>query len=145
MLEIPPHVSYLYEVVAFFLFAVILHRVIWAPTQKLLAERARRTVGAQSEALEMREEAAALERQLEATVDEARRAGGDAGEQVRRQAEAEERRVLDAAHEQAARLLDETRARVAREMEDARRAMQTQVESLARIAAERILTRPVTS
>jgi F-type H+-transporting ATPase subunit b len=145
MLEIPPHVSYAYEVVLFLAFALALRALIWTPTQKILEERARRTSGARAEATRMREEAAAAQQRLDAALEEARRAGGDAGEKVRRDAEAEERRLLDAAHADAAHLLADMRARVATETEEARRAMRSQVDTLARIAAERILGRPVTS
>lgn len=145
MLEIPPHVSFYYQVVLFLLFAAVLRALIWTPTMRVLEERAHRTSGAQADAARMREEAAARQHELDAALEEARRAGGDAGEKIRRDAEAEERRLVDAAHADAAHVLDEVRSRIARESDEARRAMHAQVETLARVAAERILGRPVTS
>jgi len=143
MLEIPPHVSYYFQIVLFLIFAAILRALIWKPTQQLLADRESRTSGAQREAVEMRAEASALEHQLAAALEEARQAGGDAGEKVRREAEAEERRLLEAAHADAVQVLAETRERLQRETEAARSALQGQAGALAHLAAERILGRPV--
>jgi F-type H+-transporting ATPase subunit b len=145
MLEIPPHESFYVQVVLFLVFAAVLRALIWTPTLRVLEERAKRTSGAQEEAARMRDEAAALQRELDVKLEEARREGGDAGEKVRRDAEAEERRLVDAAHAEAAHVLDEVRQRIARESAEARTAMQAQVEVLARVAAERILGRSVTS
>lgn len=145
MLELPPGPSYYLQIVLFLLLAAALRALIWTPTQKVLAQRAARTTGAQSEAARMREEATALEHQLEETLEQARLSGGDAGEQVRRDAEAEERRILEAAHSEAVHILDEMRARVGRESEEARVALRTQADSLARLAAERILGRTVSA
>jgi F-type H+-transporting ATPase subunit b len=143
MLEIPPHVSYYFQIVFFLIFAAILRAVIWKPTQKLLADRESRTSGAQREALEMRAEATALEQQLATALEEARQAGGDAGEKVRREAEAEERRLLEAAHAEAVQTLAQTRERLQRETAAARSTLKEQSGALAHLAAERILGRPV--
>ena len=97
MLEIPPAITFYCMIVAFFLFATILSKVILQPTQAVLAERAKRTSGALAEASRMQAEARALKDELAAALDKARHAGSAAGEQIRRDAEATERRLLDEA------------------------------------------------
>ena len=143
MLEIPPHISYYVTVVVFLVFAVILRSLIWKPTQQLLAAREERTTGAQREAARVRDEAAAAERELASALEQARQAGGDAGEKIRRDAEAEERHLLEAAHAEAVQILAETRARLQQETEEARKTLGAQATTLARLAAERILGRAV--
>jgi F-type H+-transporting ATPase subunit b len=145
MLEIPPHVSFYFQLVLFLVFAAILRALIWTPMQRVLADREHRTTGAQAEADRTRDEVATLQRNLAAALEEARQAGGDAAEKVRRAAEAEERQMLEIAHAEAVHLLEETRERLQVETEAARAGLQTQAEQLARLAAERILGRPVST
>lgn len=143
MLEIPPAVTFYCMIVAFFVFAMILSKVVLEPTQAVLAERAKRTSGALAEATRLQAEARALKDELAATLDRARHAGSAAGEQIRREAEANERQMLEAARGDAARTLEEVRARVATESTAARATLQEQAGSLAQLAAEKILGRAV--
>jgi F-type H+-transporting ATPase subunit b len=145
MLELPPAITFYCMVVAFFVFAMVLSKLVLQPTQALLAERARRTSGALAEATRMQAEARALKDELAATLDRARHAGGAAGEQIRREAEANERKLLEDARAEAARTLEDVRTRVASESTAARTALQEQADSLARLAAEKILGRAVAS
>lgn len=145
MLELPPAITFYVMVVAFFVFAMVLSKLILQPTQALLAERARRTSGALAEATRMQAEARALKDELAATLDRARHAGSTAGEQIRREAEANERALLEEARAQAARTLEEVRARVATESATARTALQEQAGLLGKQAAEKILGRAVAS
>ncbi len=132
-------------VVAFFVFAMVLSKLVLQPTQALLAERAKRTIGALAEAPRMQAEARALKDELAATLDRARHAGSAAGEQIRREAEANERKLLEDARAEAARTLEDVRTRVAAESTAARAALQEQDGSLAQLAAEKILGRAVAS
>lgn len=144
MLELPPHLSFYVEIAVFLVFAAILRALVWVPIQNLLAERANRTAGTEADAARLREEARTLEVQLDAALEEARLAGSGAGEQVRRDAEAAERELLAEARAEAAHVLDEVRRRVASETREARAALQGQAATLAALAAEKILGRPVT-
>lgn len=143
MLEIPPATTFYCMIVAFFLFATILSKVILQPTQAMLAERARRTSGALAEASRMQAEARALKDELAAALDKARHAGSAAGDQIRRDAEATERRLLDEARALAARTLEDVRQRVEHESAEARVSLNAQASSLAQLAAEKILGRTV--
>ena len=144
MLDLPPAITFYYMIVAFFLFATILSKVILQPTQAVLAERAKRTSGALAEASRMQAEARALKDELAAALDKARHAGSAAGEQIRRDAEATERRLLDEARSEAAHTLEDVRQRVERESAEARGVLHAQANSLAQLAAEKILGRVVT-
>jgi F0F1-type ATP synthase membrane subunit b/b' len=145
MLELPPAITFYVMVVAFFVFAAILSKLVLQPTQAVLAERAKRTSGALAEANRMQAEARALKDELAATLDRARHAGSTAGEQIRREAEATERQMLETARADAARTLEDVRARVARESAEARTTLRDQAGALAQLAAEKILGRAVAS
>lgn len=145
MLQLPPDETFYVQIVLFLLFALALAKLIWEPTLHVLEEREKRTHGAEEDARRMRDEASAMQKKLQASIEQARLAGSDAGEGLRREAEAEERRQLDAAHAEAAALLDDVRRRVAAEAEQARSELRSQADSLARAAAEKILGRPVAS
>lgn len=143
MLQLPPDETFYVEVLLFLAFAAIMSKLIWEPLLHVLHERSKKTIGAQKEAVAMKDEAAAARKRMDATIEEARIAGNDAGDAVRREAEAEERRILDEAHAEAARLLDEVRRRVAAESEQARADLRSGASALAATAASRILERPV--
>lgn len=145
MLELPPAITFYCMVVAFFLFAAILSKLVLQPTQAVLAERAKRTSGALAEATRMQAEARALKDELAATLDRARHAGSAAGEQIRREAEANERKLLEAARAEAARTLEDVRTRVEKESAEARSTLRDQAGTLAQLAAEKILGRAVAS
>jgi len=143
MLQLPPDETFYVEVLLFLAFAAIMSKLIWEPLLHVLHERSKKTIGAQKEAVAMKEEAAALQKRMEATIEQARIAGSDAGETVRREAEAEERRILEEAQAEAARVLDDVRRHVAAETEQARAELRSGAQALAASAAERILKRPV--
>jgi len=143
MLELPPDITYYIEIVAFFVFALILRQIIFEPTLELLAKREQRTGGAQAEAESMRAEAAQLRERMEKALDQARQAGAEAGAQKKREAEELERRLTEEARAEAAAVLAEVRARVGREAEAARASLRSEADTIARLAAEKVLGRPV--
>src|SRR5262245_13614305 len=143
MLELPPDVGFYIQIVLFFIFAALLKTLVLDPTQKLLAERTRRTTGAQAEAAHTREEVDAMRLRFEKALDDARHAGQAAGEELRRQSEAQEETLLSSARRDAARTLEDMRARVAAEAETARARLREEADALARQAAEKILGRAV--
>lgn len=143
MLELPPAITFYWMVGAFFVFVAILSKLVLQPTQAVLAERARRTSGALAEATRLQAEARALKDELAATLDRARHAGSAAGEQIRREAETTERQLLESARAEAARTLDDVRLRVDKESGEARTILRDQAASIAQLAAEKILGRPV--
>jgi F-type H+-transporting ATPase subunit b len=143
MLELPPKLGFYVWIVLFFVFATILKSLILEPTQKLLAERAKRTTGTLGEAEQLREDAAEMEAEFERRLAEARRAGSSAGDLVRREAEAAEARILEEARLDASRLVEEVRARIQAEAAQARAALRDEAAPLARMAAEKVLGRTV--
>ncbi len=145
MLELPPDITFYIQIVLFFAFAWALQRLALDPAQKVVAERARRTTGAHQEASALRAEADEMRQRFERALAEARSAGSSAGDQLRRESEAQERRLLEDARTEASHLLAEVRARLAEETELARRELRQQTDALAEIAAEKVLGRAAAS
>lgn len=139
MLQLPPDITFYIEIVLFFLFAWALQRLALDPAQKVIAERTRRTTGAQGEAAALRAEAEEMRDRFERALAEARTAGSSAGDQLRRESEAEERRLLEDARTEAAHLLADVRARLAKEADAARRELRAQADALAELAADKVL------
>lgn len=143
MLELPPKIGFWVWIPIFFAFIFVLKSLILEPTQKLLEERAKRTTGAQAEAEKMRDEAAEMQAEFERKLADARLAGSTAGEQVRREAEAQEHRILDQARGEASRLVEEVRGRIRAESDQAREALRENANELSKLAAEKVLGRTV--
>ncbi|MFP6665631.1 MAG: ATP synthase F0 subunit B [Deltaproteobacteria bacterium] len=143
MLEIPPQLGFYVEIVVFFLFAAIITPLILKPTQEVLAKRAEKTSGAQAEAENMRDEVALMADEFAKAFAEARRAGATGGEQIRREAEDAERKVLDLARTEARKTLDSIRAEISAETDQARQGLESQAAELAQVAARKILGREV--
>lgn len=145
MLELPPKIGFYVWVVIFFAFTVVLKSLILEPTQKLLEERAKRTTGALADAEKLRDEAADLQTEFDRKLAEARIAGSSAGDQVRRDAEAQEHQILDQARNDSARLVEEVRDRIRAETEQARTTLRDDADTLAKLVAEKVLGRAVNS
>lgn len=145
MLELPPKIGFYVWIPIFFVFIYLLKTLILDPTQKLLDERAQRTTGAQADAEKMRDEAAEMQAEFDRKLAEARLAGSSAGDQVRREAEASEHRILEQARTDATRLVDEVRGRIEAETETARTALKADADALAKLVAEKVLGRAVSS
>jgi len=145
MLEIPPKIGFYVWVPIFFVFIVLLKSLILDPVQKLLEERAEKTTGAQADAEKMRDEAAQMQAEFDRKLAEARLAGSNAGEQVRREAESSEHHILDQARNDATRLVDEVRGRIEAESDQARTSLKADADALAKLVAEKVLGRAVSS
>jgi F0F1-type ATP synthase membrane subunit b/b' len=145
MLEIPPQLGFYVEIVVFFLFAAILTPLILKPTQEVLAKRAEKTSGAQAEAGDLRDEVAVMADEFAKSLAEARRAGASGGDQIRREAEGSERKILDLARAEARKTLDSIRAEISAETDEARQGLEGQASELARVAAQKILGREVSA
>lgn len=145
MLEIPPTLAFYVWIPIFFAFIVALKSLVFEPTQALLEEREKRTTGAQAEAEAMRDDAADMQSEFERRLAEARLAGGNAGEQVRREAEAREHQILEEARQEATRTVEEVRGRIGEESDQARAQLRSEADNLAKLVAEKVLGRAVGS
>jgi len=145
MLELPPKLGFYVEIVVFFTFAWIMIPLILRPTLEVLARRAEKTSGAQAEALAMRDEVTAMGEAFEKSLNDARLAGASGGDQIRREAEASERQMIDAARKDALQTLEPIRAEIASETDEARNSLNSQSNDLAKVAANKILGRQVSA
>lgn len=141
MLELPPQLGFYVQIVVFFAFAWILMPLILRPTLDVLARRAEKTSGAQAQAIAMREEVTAMGEAFEKSLTDARRSGATGGDQIRREAEASEQQVLEAARKDALQTLGSIRDEIASETDAARASLQSQSNELAQVAANKILGR----
>ena len=78
-------------------------------------------------------------------MNDARLAGASGGDQIRREAEASERQMLDAARKDALQTLESIRAEIASETDEARNSLNSQSNDLAKVAANKILGRQVSA
>lgn len=143
MLEIPPKLPFYVFVPLFFVFLAVMKKLVFDPVQALLDERASRTTGAEAEAEKMRDEAAEMQAEFDRKLADARLAGSTAGEQVRREAEANEHKILEGARADATRLVDEVRGRIEAESEQARASLKDDADAIAKLVAEKVLGRAV--
>ncbi len=143
MLEIPPEPAFYVWIVVFFAFAAYLSPLILKPTQEVLAQRAEKTSGAQEQARAMRSEVQAMGEEFDRKLSEARLAGASGGDQIRREAEEQERNILEGARADAASTLETIRSQIANESDEARSGLEKDARELAELAANKILGRAV--
>jgi F-type H+-transporting ATPase subunit b len=93
----------------------------------------------------MRDEVTAMGEAFEKSLNDARLAGASGGDQIRREAEASERQMLDAARKDALQTLESIRAEIASETDEARNSLNSQSNDLAKVAANKILGRQVSA
>ena len=122
---------------------VALKRLWFDPVLKVIAAREARSHGAVAAAEGLRAEAEQLRRQHAAAIDEAKAEAQREVQEMLRQAEAEQRRVVGDATEAAHRSMTEVHERVAREVTAARASLQTDATAIAREVAAVVLGRSV--
>ena len=131
------------QVPLFLALWIVLHRLWFGPALKVIHERAKRSEGAIAEARTVQAEAERLRAEhataLAATRAEAQREV----QEMLRQADVEQRRVIESATEEAHRHLAEARGQIAEEVATARRTLRSEVEAIAREVARTIVGRAV--
>jgi F0F1-type ATP synthase membrane subunit b/b' len=120
-----------------------LKRLWFDPALKVIAAREARSHGAVAAAEILHAEAEQLRRQHAAAIDDAKAEAQREVQEILRQAEAEQRRVIGEATGAAQRSLAEVQERVAQEVAAARQDLETNVRAIAREVATVVLGRPV--
>ncbi|MEA2626139.1 MAG: synthase [Candidatus Binatota bacterium] len=143
MLEFPPDASFIYQIVLILVLWAVLKRVVFDRFLANLQQRDEKTRGALDEAQRLRAEAATLRAEYESALAEFRRRGFEERESLRREAEREERALLETARGEAARQLEAVRQRVRAEVTAARAELGREAEELAEQVAQSLLERKV--
>ncbi len=141
----PPNVSLVLVMVCFWMTLWLVHRFLIRPVGRTLAERRHRIVTAQDEWSARNEEHLAAVARIEAELDEAAHAAGQARAALRQDAMDARQTTLETAKARAdARLVDAVDG-LNRTAEEARAELRNTARALARMLAERLLAREVRS
>ena len=122
---------------------MVLKRWWFDPALRVIAAREAHSRSAVAEAKALQDEAERLRREHAAAIDQAKAEAQREVQEILRQADAEQRRLMGLAAESAQRTATETRERVAREVADARQRLQADVHTIAREVAKAVLGRGV--
>ena len=129
------------QIVLFLILWSILRRVLFGPVGRLMAERDRRTEGAQSEARSMLEEGKELQERYDAAIAKARAEGEAIKAEIRDEAVKARNVILSQGRDAATEKIQEIREEVRTELEEARRVASANADALAQQMAEKVLGR----
>ena len=136
-------ISVLYQVVLFVVLWLILSKILFKPYLDLLAERERKTSGAQHDSAGLEHEGARLKSQYEEKVAQAQAAGYAAKEAILQEGRQQREKILGQAREQAASRLSQVRQEVAAALEQEKRLAASEVSVVAAEMASKVLGRKV--
>ena len=117
------------------------NRILIQPLLALLAERERRSEGANTRAMELGQQTTGLGNTLSERLAEARAAAQTRRTEILTGAQEEERQVIEAARKDAAAEVEAVRSTIVAESQTARATLESDARELAREAAARILGR----
>ena len=129
------------QIVLFLILWSILRRVLFGPVGRLMAERDRRTEGAQAEARSMLEEGKELQERYDAAIAKARAEGEAIKAEIRDEALKARNVMLSQGRDAATEKIQEIREEVRKELEEARRVASANADALAQQMAEKVLGR----
>ena len=141
MLDFPPDISFVIQIVSFIALSMGLKRLILDPTLRVIEERERRTAGTKHEAAEMLDGAKRDAGEYEQRMQQARIRIAAETEGARTATEAAERDIQAEARQRSGDQLAELRARLATQAEEARQILAAQAGSLAGQMFERVVGR----
>lgn len=141
MIELPPDISFYIQLVAFLVFWQLMKALLFTPVQGALQERHARTAGSQRTAETLRAESATLQAQLDAALHAARAEGARRADEIRRQAETQERATLERYQAEANAVLERERAETTQQVEAARAPLREVSERLADDVVVKVLGR----
>lgn len=133
--------SFVVQVINFLLLLLILNVFLFKPIRKVLADREAELTGAREKAAAVDRDVAEKMAQYEARLREMKGKGFEEREALKKEAQAEESRLLDAARTEASGTLSAIKQKVATEAADARKALQEQARSLSQEICEKVLGR----
>jgi F-type H+-transporting ATPase subunit b len=129
-MELSPE-TIVYQAALFVALYFVLKKLVFDRFLANLDARQQRTRGALEQATRVREDAARLQADYESQMAEIRRRGAAEREKIRKQAEEEERELVESARQAATRALAEARVKIAAEAEATRAALAGETSRLA--------------
>ena len=139
------NVTMLIQAVNFLILVALLSRFLFTPLKNFLKERAAGIEKALAEAKVAREAAAKAQEEHRAQILATQREAAALREQAQREVEAERQRLLKASRDEAQRMVEEARTAIEAETKRARATLRDEVVTLSLAAAERLLSRSMTS
>ena len=139
MLKLPPDITFVIQLVSFFIFLFIMKRLLFTPFAELLEERERKTEGASAAAGDDEQVAEELKEKIARQMAEARSEASAAAEEIRREAREEEARIFDSAKAAAADRLAELRSGIDAERNIAEQTLKSDAGSLAREMVQAVI------
>ena len=136
--------SVFYQIIIFLVLWVILSKLLFHPYLELLAERERRTTGAQHDSTALEYEGARLKSQYEESIAQAQADGYGAKEAIVQDGRQQREVILSRAREEAAQVLQQTRTDVAAALEQEKRLVAAEVTMVADEMVTKVLGRKVT-
>lgn len=133
--------SFVVQVINFLLLLLILNIFLYKPIRKVLSDREAELTGAREKAAAVDSDVAEKMAQYEARLREMKGKGFEEREALKKEAQAEEARLLDAARSDASGTLSAIKQKVAAEAADARKALQEQAKGLSLEICEKVLGR----
>ena len=136
-------ISIVYQVILFLVLWVILNKVLFQPYLHLLAERERKTTGAQHDSSDLEQEAARLKVEYEEKIAQAQVTGYAAKDAIVQNGRQQREKILSQARDEAASMLERVRKDVTTAMEQERRLVVAEVAAFAGDMVQKVLGRRV--
>jgi F-type H+-transporting ATPase subunit b len=135
------NLSFVFQVINFLLLLLILNIFLFKPIRKVLADRESELTGAREKAAAVDRDVAEKMASYESRLKEIKGKGSEEREALKKEAVAEEAKLLDAARAEAGTTLATIKQKVAKEAADARVALQEQAKVLSLEICEKVLGR----
>jgi F-type H+-transporting ATPase subunit b len=136
-------ISIAYQIVLFLALWLILNKVLFKPYLNLLAERERRTAGAQHDSSDLEHEALRLKTEYEEKIAQAQAAAYSAKEAIVQEGRQQREKILNQAREEAASRLERVRSEVAAALDQERQRAAAEVGNVANAMVAKVLGRAV--
>lgn len=136
-------VSIAYQIVLFLVLWLILNKVLFQPYLNLLAERERKTAGAQHDSSDLEHEAQRLKNEYDEKIAQAQSAGYAAKDVIVQEGRQQREKILSQARADASGTLERVRSDIASTLEQERRRAVAEVSNLAGAMVAKVLGRPV--
>jgi F-type H+-transporting ATPase subunit b len=136
-------VSIAYQIVLFLVLWLILNKVLFQPYLNLLAERERKTAGAQHDSSDLEHEAQRLKTEYDEKIAQAQTAGYAAKDVIVQEGRQQREKILSQARENASGTLERVRSEVAQALDQERHRAAAEVGSVAGAMVAKVLGRQV--
>jgi F-type H+-transporting ATPase subunit b len=139
MIAFPPDISFVIQIVSFFLLWMGLKRLLFDPVLAVIDERSARTTGVREEAAQLRSNAAAAEADFDGRIVQVRDEVGRETDAARHATDEEQHQVLATAREQAAVTLKEQRDQIRSQAEAARSQLAGEAGQLSQLIVAKVV------